>query len=63
MFAIQKASVGIGSLCKSAYPRGPLLNTIVDHNGVEGIRLILWLQCITLEHYSKLLQNLIQHVL
>ena len=43
MFAIQKASVGIGPLCKSAYPRGPLLNTIVDHNAVEGIRLILWL--------------------
>lgn len=40
MFAIQTASVGIGPLCESAYPRGSLLNTIVKHNAGEGIRLV-----------------------
>lgn len=39
---------GIDPLCKSAYLEGPPLNTIVTHNTVEGIWLILWLQCIAL---------------
>lgn len=42
MFAIQKASVGIGPLCKSAYPRGSLVNTIVNRNAIEGIRQIYY---------------------
>lgn len=47
MFAIQKASVGIGPLCESAYPGGPLLNTIVNHNTAEGISLMAIVHNIT----------------
>lgn len=37
---MQKASVGMGPLCKNAYPRGSLQNTMVRHNSGEGIRAI-----------------------